>query len=462
MDLGKAFSRGDHLVWLTGSALGISLLMILGLLAVILTNGLGIFWPSPIEQVTLRDGSVFAGEPMQRQAIPNPGQADHLQKFRLQLKVGNRDLYGFDFKWFDEADVAKREQPQGLYLVERSEYGPLIGAPVRVLEGDKEVASGPAAAEALSGLVEKGERDRREVKALEKDEIGSVNYDIERIRLQRRKLDYREKQGGKSDFSAERRSPPPLLDVSPVRAESPDLRDGREHRVAARLEPLDKRIQHHAFQTEEHDIVRLPTVRCRGRDDADDVPALVLNDPAGIQEGPGAFFQDQFQPRLLGLDAHHLHEGTQDVGLGDDPDERHSPEDRQAADAMREHQAGGRLDGHLRRRSHDLGGHDITDLDLLQQVVQFVDLEAGGGRRRGLAYVAVGDDPDQSPPLHHGQMTNPALADEVHGVPERIQGPDRDRVGFHPPLDKHGPLRGYGPPRCRVKALRPGRNQAAA
>jgi phosphate transport system permease protein len=195
MDLRKAFSRGDHLVWLTGSALGISLLMILGLLAVILTNGLGIFWPSPIEQVTLRDGSVFAGEPMQRQAIPNPGQPDHLKKHRLQLKVGNRDLYGFDFKWFDEADVAKREEPQGLYLVERSEYGPLIGAPVRVLEQDKEVASGAAAASALPGLVEKGERDRREVKALEKDEIGSVNYDIERIRIQRRKLDYREKQG---------------------------------------------------------------------------------------------------------------------------------------------------------------------------------------------------------------------------------------------------------------------------
>jgi phosphate transport system permease protein len=204
MDLGKAFSRGDHLVWLTGSALGLSLLMILGLLAIILTNGLGIFWPSPIEQVTLEDGSVFAGEPMQRQAIPNPGQSDHLQKFRLQLKVGNRDLYGFDFKWFDEADVAKRERPQGLYLVERSEYGPLIGAPVRVLEGDKEVASGPAAAAALPGLVDKGERDRREVRTLEKDEIGSVNYDIERIRLQRRKLDYREKQGEKGDHSAQR------------------------------------------------------------------------------------------------------------------------------------------------------------------------------------------------------------------------------------------------------------------
>ena len=189
------WSRGEHLIWLTGSALGICLLMILGLLAVILTNGLGIFWPSRLQQLTLNDGTVLAGELVQRQAIPNPGHPDHLKKHRVQLKVGNRDLYGFDFRWVDESEIAKRDEPAGLYLVERSEYGPLVGTPVKVLEGDKEVASGPAAASALPGLVEKAERDRREVKALEKDEIGSVNYDIERIRLQRRKLDYRERQG---------------------------------------------------------------------------------------------------------------------------------------------------------------------------------------------------------------------------------------------------------------------------
>ena len=199
------WSRGEHLIWLTGSALGICLLMILGLLAVILTNGLGIFWPSRLQQLTLNDGTVLAGELVQRQAIPNPGHPDSLKKHRVQLKVGNRDLYGFDFRWVDESQIAKRDEPAGLYLVERSEYGPLVGTPFKVLEGDKEVASGPAAASALPGLVEKAERDRREVKALEKDEIGSVNYDIERIRLERRKLDYKEKQGRGGDLTAERR-----------------------------------------------------------------------------------------------------------------------------------------------------------------------------------------------------------------------------------------------------------------
>jgi phosphate transport system permease protein len=206
MDIRRSVSRGDHLVWLTGSALGVCLLMILGLLGVILTNGLGIFWPSPVEQLTLRDGSIVAGEPVQRQGIPNPGQPDHLKKGRVQLKVGNRDLYGFDFKWIDEADIASRERPAGLYLVERSEYGPLIGTPVRVLDGEKELATGAAVAGLLPGLVEKAVRDRNAVRAIEKNEIGAVNYAIERIRLQRRKLDYREKNDPSRDLSAARQT----------------------------------------------------------------------------------------------------------------------------------------------------------------------------------------------------------------------------------------------------------------
>ncbi|MGH9335862.1 MAG: phosphate ABC transporter permease PstA, partial [Vicinamibacteria bacterium] len=94
MSLRKSLARGDPMIWFTGSALGISLLMIFGLLAVILTNGLGVFWPHPVERVTLGDASVWAGEINQRQAIPNPGEADHLEKHRLQLRVGNRDVYG--------------------------------------------------------------------------------------------------------------------------------------------------------------------------------------------------------------------------------------------------------------------------------------------------------------------------------------------------------------------------------
>jgi len=206
MDLRKAFSRGDHLVWLTGSALGMCLVMILGMLLVILTNGLGIFWPAALEQVKLKDGTLLAGELTQRQVIPDPDQPTHPEKHRLQFKVGNRDLYGADFRWVDEEQIVERTRPRELYLVERSEYGPLIGTPARVLDGDKEMASGSGAAAMLDELVARAARDRRTIKAIEKDEIGGVNYTLERIRLDRRKLDYRQKGDPARDFAPERQA----------------------------------------------------------------------------------------------------------------------------------------------------------------------------------------------------------------------------------------------------------------
>ena len=205
MSLRKRLARGDHMIWFTGSALGICLLMIFGLLAIILVNGLGIFWPHAIEQVTTGDGSVLAGEIAQRQAIPNPGHADHLLNHRIQLRTGNRDLYGFDFTWVNESDIVKRERPAGIFFVERSEYGPLVGTPVRIMEGEREIASdSKAAREKLPELVTKAASDREAIEAIEKDEIGEINYEIERLRLEARRLDFRQGREPGLDFAAER------------------------------------------------------------------------------------------------------------------------------------------------------------------------------------------------------------------------------------------------------------------
>ncbi len=199
------FRRGEHLIWLTGSALGTCLLMILGLLAVILFNGLGIFWPQRLERLTLKDGSLVAGEPTQRQVIPGSGAAGQPKAYRVQLKVGNRDLYGADFRWIDEAQIASRDWPADLFLVERSEYGVLIGVPVRVREVGRETTGGGTAA-ALHRRIEAAARDRSALRRVEKDEIGGVNYDLERLRLASRKLDYRSSKNPSLDVSAERRS----------------------------------------------------------------------------------------------------------------------------------------------------------------------------------------------------------------------------------------------------------------
>ena len=202
---GRSLRRGDPMIWLAGSALGVCILMIAGLILVILVNGLSFFWPSELQQVTLADGSVYLGQVVGREAIPDPDQPDRLRKHRIQLRVGNRDLLGFDFKWIEEGEIARRDRPADAYFVERREYGPLIGTPVLVKEGDLVRAEGPqAAGRSLPALIEKAERDRAAIERIEKDEIGEINYRIERARLRSRRLDVIAAEDPSRDVSKER------------------------------------------------------------------------------------------------------------------------------------------------------------------------------------------------------------------------------------------------------------------
>jgi phosphate transport system permease protein len=203
--LRRIVRRGDPFVWLTGSALGINLLMIIGLVAVILVNGLGFFWPSPLLEVTLKDGSVSLGEVVAREPIPNPGHPDHLQRHRIQLRVGNRDLYGFDFKWIDEDAIVKRDRPLDVLFVERREYGPLLGTPRLLKDGERVLAEGASAVEsALVPLVARAARDRRAIRRLEQGKIGDINATIEKLRLRSRALALCSEREQGRDFSAER------------------------------------------------------------------------------------------------------------------------------------------------------------------------------------------------------------------------------------------------------------------
>jgi phosphate transport system permease protein len=196
---------GEAWVWFTGSALGICLLMIVGLILVILANGLGFFWPQPLVKLSLTDGSAWLGQVVAREPIPRPGTPEHDTQHRLQLKVGNRDLLGFDFKWIDESAIAGREYPRDAFFVERREYGPLLGTPVRLKQGEQVLAEGTAATwQALQPLIDKAATDRERIAKIEKDEIGEINYRIEQARLEGRRLDLQAARQPGQDLSGRR------------------------------------------------------------------------------------------------------------------------------------------------------------------------------------------------------------------------------------------------------------------
>jgi len=188
----RARPAGESLVWFTASALALCLLMIGGLIAVILTNGLGFFWPRPLVALTLKDGSKRLAEVSAHEGIPNPGHPDHLLNMRTLLKVGNRDLNGVDFEWVNDAEIVTRDFPRDAWFIERSEYGPFLGFPVRISESGREIATpGRALAEALRAKLQAAEADRAAIRHLEREEIGAINMRLEKARLAVKGLDFR-------------------------------------------------------------------------------------------------------------------------------------------------------------------------------------------------------------------------------------------------------------------------------
>jgi phosphate transport system permease protein len=181
----KLWISGEPFVWLTGGALALALLMVGGLIGLIVYSGLGFFWPAAVVQVTLKDGKVLTGPIVAREAVPgSPGA------YRIKIKVGNRDLYGADFVWADEASIASRAYPADVAVIERTEWGVLIGRLAAVKDGAQTVASGPVASLALlEQRLPGAERLRREIRRIEKGDIGALNHAQEKARLALKRLE---------------------------------------------------------------------------------------------------------------------------------------------------------------------------------------------------------------------------------------------------------------------------------
>jgi len=103
---------------LTSAALAAVVLMLITLILVVVYNGMGAFWAKEMSQYRFESGEWVMG-PVTDRAVSKkyPG------KQRFQLKVGNRDLYGIDFRWVEEAEIIEHHVATEAWCFERMEYG---------------------------------------------------------------------------------------------------------------------------------------------------------------------------------------------------------------------------------------------------------------------------------------------------------------------------------------------------
>jgi phosphate transport system permease protein len=159
-------------VWSTALAtLGVLAMLVL-LLAIVVVNAFGWFWPARLVEVRLLSGGSVIGERTAREEIPTAGGDDRVEH-RIQLKVGNRELTGEDFVWLPESEIDSISQPLELVRIIRSEYGDAFGVITGAVDArgqPVDVTSEPA----LEHLLSEGVAMRSERRHLE--------HELERVR----------------------------------------------------------------------------------------------------------------------------------------------------------------------------------------------------------------------------------------------------------------------------------------
>lgn len=197
--LKKMMASGDFFVWASGAGLAVALMMVVGLLLLITVNGMGFFWTGDIVELTLTDGTRVMGQPAGREIIPNSVTPDSPKgKGRVRVKIGNRDLYGLDFKWVDEDNIASQAFPPNAVLLERREWGNFYGWIKAIHRGETPYAEGSDIGwHALLPLVDQANEVHGMIDRIERIEIGEINADIEQSRLTIRTLELKTPRGQK-------------------------------------------------------------------------------------------------------------------------------------------------------------------------------------------------------------------------------------------------------------------------
>ena len=205
---------GEPGLWGLGGALALGIILIAGFLAVVAWNGITTFWPKPIEQVELRNGDVLAG--VARRGGPYRVGEDVLVRLdatqraeiednlgfagRTLYQTANFDLYGDDFRWVSDFEVAAVTQPADFYYFERQTWGVFIGRIAGMTIDGEAQAYDPA----IMAREQAAARERfNQIRRIERRDIGRINHQIERERLAQRRAVLRQGEEAAAPVVAE-------------------------------------------------------------------------------------------------------------------------------------------------------------------------------------------------------------------------------------------------------------------
>jgi phosphate transport system permease protein len=243
--------RGEPLVWATAAALAAMLSLVAVLLAVVIFNGLGVFWPASLSQITLADGRQLLGQIVRREVNPDRGTPS------IQLKTANReqDPQRQDFRWIDARAIRRIAQPADACILERVENGDFYGY-VKGLAGP-DIAAAPAVpvGEAFSTALDRIRRKAAVEIAPLAAELFALSNELQSTHDKLLRLKYRARS---SSLPLSRRRPAvgPQLSPRSVPGEGTEL-----DRRIAELEAASRQIRERSDRLVTRQQARLAAVR---------------------------------------------------------------------------------------------------------------------------------------------------------------------------------------------------------
>lgn len=203
------FKSGAPWVWLNAAAVSTCIILVFGLLILVAVRGLGHFWPADVFEYhyvegndqqlivgELVDTSVMTAKMAKESGYKIEKDADNLVQHLI--KTGNREISGIDFRWIQQQKIRSQSLPDEMITIERREWGNFYGRLIAVKENGVVIASGDQAWPVVQERVTRALELFEEIDYLQKKEIGSINFRLEKLRLKQKSLEL------KGDWNSQR------------------------------------------------------------------------------------------------------------------------------------------------------------------------------------------------------------------------------------------------------------------
>ncbi len=204
------FKSGKPWIWIQASSISVSIILILGLFTLILYQGLIYFIPKNVASFEYENSCISGSPSIKRIYAVETRSEDRASNIMRETgyiidpsidtitmnfyHFGAREIFSSEFGWICESGIQNLNYPDNIFTVEQFEGGILYATIEQLYIKDK--APLPYSEDNVSQIenelrhaLSQVDEVRSRIDSLLINDIGSLNYQIEQLRLDRRRLE---------------------------------------------------------------------------------------------------------------------------------------------------------------------------------------------------------------------------------------------------------------------------------